>query len=453
MSSPAVVDGRVYVGPDDGYVYCLDAKNGDLIWKTPAGGYIPAHFDAVARLRSSPVLVGSRVYVGSLDTHLYCLDANSGDIIWIFKTGGYITSSPAVADGAVYVVSQESSSGVLYKLDANTQELFWKLEIPYEISAERGTDMHCSPVVADGMVYVASNKLEGYGVNASTGSIEWTYKNLASEFIVDSVSYNDGKLFFVDLYTVVCVNATNGCQIWNTFLGEVLESSTTYADGKIYVAGSDRRAVYVLNATNGDKVSWSMTGSKCWSSPSLYKGNMYIGNHDWNIYCFVDAIFPTITTSIVAHLSNDLIMLNDAESITITGQLEPKIAYVPITITFVKPDCLFIDRTVTTNKNGAFSLSYVPETAGNWTITVYYDGAEYPSHKYAQAYSVDLYFNVVEPSQSPQGDITSEPEQSLQESIPTEYIIAIFCIIIILVISISGYLYLKKNRGSSISIS
>ena len=453
MSSPAVVNGKVYVGPDDGYIYCLNAKNGSLVWKTPAGGYIPVHFDAVARLRSSPVLVNNRVYVGSLDTNLYCLDADSGDVIWIFKTGGYITSSPAIVDGAVYVVSQEPASGALYKLDVNTRELFWKLEIPYEISAERGTDMHYSPTVAGGMVYVASNKVERYGVNASTGEIEWTYKNIASEFIVDTVSYHEGKIFFVDLYNVVCVNATTGLQLWNVFLGEVLESSTTYADGKIYVAGSDRRAVYVLNATNGDRLSGFITGSKCWSSPSLYQGNMYIGNHDWNIYCFVDAIFPIVTTSIAARLSHDRVILNESGFIAVTGQLEPKIAYAPVTITFIKPDGTVIDRAITTNEKGEFSFSYVPEVAGNWSVTAWYNGAEYPSRKYAQTHSADLNFSVVEPSQSPQADIPSENDQPPREFIPTEYIVAIFCIIIIIVVSIFGHVYLKKKRASSISIS
>ena len=35
--APAVYDGRVYVGSDDGYVYCLDSKDGSLIWKYRAG--------------------------------------------------------------------------------------------------------------------------------------------------------------------------------------------------------------------------------------------------------------------------------------------------------------------------------------------------------------------------------------------------------------------------------
>lgn len=50
-SSPAVVDGKVYVGSDDGYVYCLNVTtttlNGVLIWKYKTGGAV----------RSSPTVV------------------------------------------------------------------------------------------------------------------------------------------------------------------------------------------------------------------------------------------------------------------------------------------------------------------------------------------------------------------------------------------------------------
>ena len=35
--APTVADNRVYFGSDDGYVYCLDALNGSLIWKYRAG--------------------------------------------------------------------------------------------------------------------------------------------------------------------------------------------------------------------------------------------------------------------------------------------------------------------------------------------------------------------------------------------------------------------------------
>lgn len=431
-SSPAVANGKVYVGPDDGYVYCLDAENGNLLWNSSAGGYIPAHFDAVARLSSSPLVVEDKVYVGSLDTNLYCFDANHGNVLWTHKTAGYITSSPAFADNAVYIISQEPASGALYKLYANNGSVIWKLPLPYQLTAERGTDMHASPVIADGMVFASSNKVERYGINATTGEIEWTFGNIKTEFIIDSPAYGDGKLFFVDLLFLDCVDAKNGSMVWKTYLGEVLESSPTYADGKVYVAGSDKRAVYVLNATNGERLSWFRTGSKGWSSPTLYKGRMYVGNHDWNVYCFVDASFPVTATSIVANLSNGTVNRAKAESVTVAGQIKPAIASAPITVTFVKPTGATVDLAVSANEQGNFTVSFTPDVVGNWTITASYSGAEYASHAYASANSADLHL------------VVEELEQTL--TLPPEMIFAAIALVIIVIVIAAGYT-ITRNRN------
>jgi len=98
-SSPAVVDGRVYVGSRDNNVYCLDASTGARIWNYTAG-------DAVF---SSPAVAGGRVYVGSYDNNVYCLDASTGAHVWSYTTGGSVgSSSPAVGDGKVYVGSWDA---------------------------------------------------------------------------------------------------------------------------------------------------------------------------------------------------------------------------------------------------------------------------------------------------------------------------------------------------------
>ncbi len=287
-SSPAVVNGKVYTGTDDGYAYCLDAYNGSLIWTTFTGGDVPVNFGAVIMLRSSPIVVGGRVYVGSLDNNTYALDANDGTIIWAFPTQGYITSSPAVVDGAVYVTSQEPASGALYKLDAGTGDFIWKRELPYHHIISGGTDMHASPTVADGMVFAASNIRKYYGINATTGEIKWTYSDeSATEFIVCSPVYTDGMLFLVGKFSIVCVDAETGYSIWETFLGEELYVSPSYASGKLYVV-TDQRSIYILDAANGEKRAHFSTGSNSWSTPSIYEGKVYVGNNDWNVYCLAE---------------------------------------------------------------------------------------------------------------------------------------------------------------------
>jgi len=63
-SSPAVADGRVYIGSDDKNIYCLNATTGGLLWTYTTGNCV----------YSSPAVAGGHIYVGSLDYNVYCLN-------------------------------------------------------------------------------------------------------------------------------------------------------------------------------------------------------------------------------------------------------------------------------------------------------------------------------------------------------------------------------------------
>ena len=107
-SSPAVLGGYVYVGGDDGKVYCLNSQTGDKVWEFGTGDW--------GSIESSPAVSGNFVYVGSNDIKVYCLDAQTGNKVWMFKIGDYyVNSSPAVLDGRVYVGSDD---GKLYCIRA-----------------------------------------------------------------------------------------------------------------------------------------------------------------------------------------------------------------------------------------------------------------------------------------------------------------------------------------------
>ena len=120
-SSPAVVNGVVYVGSDDKNLYALDATSGALLWKYTTGGSVS----------SSPAVANGVVYFGSYDNNTYALDATSGALLWKYTTGNRVSSSPAVANGVVYVGSWDNN---LYALDAATGTL------PLELHDRRGCD-------------------------------------------------------------------------------------------------------------------------------------------------------------------------------------------------------------------------------------------------------------------------------------------------------------------------
>ena len=75
---PVIADGRLYYGSSaDDKIYCLDAATGEQRWT----------FFTEGPVRLAPTIAEGRVFVGSDDGHAYCLDAKSGKLIWKTQLG------------------------------------------------------------------------------------------------------------------------------------------------------------------------------------------------------------------------------------------------------------------------------------------------------------------------------------------------------------------------------
>ena len=62
-----------------------------------------------------PVVVDGVVYLGPFDSYLYALNTDTGELLWHYRTGDAIFASPVVADGVVYVASTDNT---IYALTA-----------------------------------------------------------------------------------------------------------------------------------------------------------------------------------------------------------------------------------------------------------------------------------------------------------------------------------------------
>ena len=75
---PVIADGLLYYGSSaDDKIYCLDAATGEQRWT----------FFTEGPVRLAPTIAEGRVFVGSDDGHAYCLDAKSGKLIWKTQLG------------------------------------------------------------------------------------------------------------------------------------------------------------------------------------------------------------------------------------------------------------------------------------------------------------------------------------------------------------------------------
>src|SRR2546425_862150 len=102
-SSPLFLEGKVFVGSSDAWLYALEADSGKLLWKYETGDKILGAPNWVqVPLTPSDGERGSNrscILVGSYDFKLHCVDAATGKEVWAYESSNYINGSPAVADG------------------------------------------------------------------------------------------------------------------------------------------------------------------------------------------------------------------------------------------------------------------------------------------------------------------------------------------------------------------
>jgi len=318
-SSVAVANGKVFTGADDGNIYAIDANTGTQVWKTFAGGVTNSLLGiGYSQLRSSPMFLNGRVYVGALDGNLYCLNGDNGDVIWKFKgvEPCVILATPTIYGDAIYLPSTRGgwnirlglgpsiANGDFYKLDLNGH-VIWHKEIPYVLdkTPTLGNWLFASATVAPemGLVFLRNGYRLNYAIKMDTGDTVWTYdgkfnpgtpNQLGGTPQIDAMLYKYGRLYFNDFYGVVCLNATNGQEIWYTYLSrEINAQGSSYAYGRVYVA-TESGVLFVLDALNGHKLSYNEFGGttvQIHSVATPYDGKLYLGTQDWNMYCFGEA--------------------------------------------------------------------------------------------------------------------------------------------------------------------
>lgn len=225
-------------------------------WTATTGGVV----------ESSPAVANGVVYVGSGDRKLYAFDATTGAPRWTsVATGGSVFSSPAVSDGVVFVGSPD---GKLYAFDAAgsgcsgtpvTCDPLWTATTPGLIEA--------SPTVVGNTVYIASGN-------------------------------NDHRVYAFDAKgNTNCSGTPKTCTPkWTGVAGESVSSSPAVSGNVLYV-GSQDGLLYAFDTTGNTNCTgtpavctplWTsaQTAASVFSSPSVSGDKVYVGSNDDNLYAY-----------------------------------------------------------------------------------------------------------------------------------------------------------------------
>lgn len=150
IATPVFYKNRVYVpigqdpehGEGLGNFACIDVtKTGDItktgtIW----------NYDKINRSLSTPSIVDGLVYVPDYSGFVHCLDAETGKPYWVFDTKSHIWGSTLVADGKVYVGTEDGDLIILAA--GKTMKEIGRVDMRAPV--------YSSPVVANGVMYIAT---------------------------------------------------------------------------------------------------------------------------------------------------------------------------------------------------------------------------------------------------------------------------------------------------------
>jgi eukaryotic-like serine/threonine-protein kinase len=142
QSSAAIAGGMLFEGSRDGAIYGLDVATGERRWRVSHQG---------SWVIGSPAVHDGRVYVGSSDGHfVQALDPETGRELWHLPTEANVLASPLRVGNSLVIATAhtDAAAGDLLALDPATGAVRWRLPLD---DASNST-----PAAADGELYLGT---------------------------------------------------------------------------------------------------------------------------------------------------------------------------------------------------------------------------------------------------------------------------------------------------------
>lgn len=267
------------------------------------------------------------------------------EVRWYSQAGGVTYSSPIIANGMIYIGSENGSTnyGFMSAYYVTNGTLAWRFETIETVKANVG--ISSTPAVDSGYIVFGGDRI--YCLYANNGTLKWTVWTEYNSFGDGSPTIANGKVFIggsnLRLY---CIDLETGNVIWRTAVfdggsdncgiysapavlnghvyftagngtvnkldemgqpsppadaiinhsydtGRPIYSSPVIAEGRVffgngYIGPHSQNRLYCLNAENLSLI-WSFypgSDTDILSSPSYYNGTIYVGSTEYDRYLY-----------------------------------------------------------------------------------------------------------------------------------------------------------------------
>lgn len=237
-----VAQDKVVFGTADGKVYALNKTTGasSTGWILPAG--------VVGKIWSTPAFLDGTIFIGSFDKNLYALDIATGEKKWAFATQGAIAATPVAYNGTVYIGSFDRN---LYAVDVTTGREKWRF-------SEAKNWFWAKPLIKDDVLYAANLDGKVYILDAQSGKKLREFDLgpgaiSASPVLVGStliVATESGNITGID-------TASSDKKTWKLNLGEKVDAPLAADEVAVFIhTGAGK--LYAVNAQSGAEL-WNIS--------------------------------------------------------------------------------------------------------------------------------------------------------------------------------------------------
>lgn len=293
MSTPVYSKGVLIVGsghngflkPDDATSQVWGRAGGNTVFAYSLEGKPLWRFHTDGEDMPTPAIDGDTVVFGNGDAHAYALDLSTGKLKWRVPLAGAVTMASTAIDNGVAFISSCHNAPYFCEtraLDVQTGRTLWT-------NPNGGSD--CSPAVADGLVFVNTNRNDdthyhtgGSDIVAAlderSGQTRWTYESEPGPYTFPATNERqiagtvaNGVLYqpIGNASRVVAFEARTGKILWNLRTWADVKMSPLVARGRVYF-GDTGGVLYSVDASNGSVLHTSSFLQSFSSAPPLIAG-------------------------------------------------------------------------------------------------------------------------------------------------------------------------------------
>lgn len=280
-ASPVVAEGKLFVTDVDAVVHAFDAKTGAALW---TAALATGKDNRTARFGGGVSYDDGQVFATDGLGDVVALKAADGAEIWRAKPGGPLRGSPTIANGVVYVLSQDDQ---LFALDQVKGVVQWAAQGTAETQGVFGV---AAPAAGQGSVIAgfSSGELNAYRYEngrqlwqdaLSRTSISTSVSSIAD---IDAAPVIDqGRVYAVGQGgRMVALELGTGKRLWEQNLAGI---ATPWLAGEwLYVVTDDARLICLAGSSG--KARWiaqlpRFRNLKKKRGPITWFGPVLAGNH------------------------------------------------------------------------------------------------------------------------------------------------------------------------------